>query len=416
MTDFAVRNQPREANLRARWPWRGLVLTPPRRRQQLAWVRSHIHWTLTHWRNVIFNDESHFQLHRADGWQRVWRRSGEPNADVSVVRRVLHDGGGVLVRVRISHGHRTQLHVIVGNLNAVRYRDEIPPIVLPSVRQDNTISSMTIPNLTSPACAENLWMTKRLCVWLASIFAGFDLNGTCLGRPWWDNLSPISTSREKWTTGYSPQGGVENITRVTINNLVMSDPWRLCGKDVPHYIRQIEDVLGTDYVTLTFRPPIASIRELNDLLDEYDPNLNFYNEIYKKKAMHKYYYLTESSFKDKLSLSKCIAVASFSLCHINIRSLYRNLDDFIFLTKSVGFEFSVLGFSETWLRDNNCDLYGIPGYSICEKHRHNAIGGDVAIYVMHDITYTERCDISYFDECMESVFIEIAVYFKRIKI
>ena len=66
-------------------------------------------------------------------------------------------------------------------------------------------------------------------------------------------------------------------------------------------------------------------RALNALLDEYDPDLNFYNEIYQK-YMHKCNYLTESGFKDTLSLSKSIAASSFSLCHINIRSLNRNLD------------------------------------------------------------------------------------------
>ena len=187
-------------------------------------------------------------------------------------------------------------------------------------------------------------------------------------------------------------------------------PFNHIGDDSEFYKAiYTKDIWNVDLLDLSdkvFNPLENLDRELNDLLDEYDPDLNFYNEIYQK-SMHKCNYLTESSFKDKLSLSKCIAAASFSLCHINIRSLNRNLDDFIFLTESIGFEFSILGFSETWLRDDNCDLYGIPVYSICEKHRHNAIGGGVAIYVMHDITYTERCDISYFDECMESVFIEI---------
>ena len=155
-----------------------------------------------------------------------------------------------------------------------------------------------------------------------------------------------------------------------------------------------------------FNPMEILDREVNNLLDDSDPDLHFYNEIYQK-SIHKCNYLTESSFKDHISLSKSGLSASLSLCHINIRSLNRNLDDFIMFIESLEFEFSVLGFSETWLRDDNCDLYGIPGFSICEKHRKNAVGGGVAIYARSDIAYTERNDISYFDECMESVFIEI---------
>ena len=135
-------------------------------------------------------------------------------------------------------------------------------------------------------------------------------------------------------------------------------------------------------------------REVNNLLDDSDPDLHFYNEIYQK-SIHKCNYLTESSFKDQISLSKSGLSASLSLCHINIRSLNRNHDDFIMFIESLEFEFSVLGFSETWLRDDNCDLYGIPGFSICEKHRKNAVGGGVAIYARSDIAYTVRNDISY---------------------
>ena len=71
------------------------------------------------------------------------------------------------------------------------------------------------------------------------------------------------------------------------------------------------------------------------------------------------------------------------------------------------FKFSVFGFSETWLKDNICDVYGIQGYSVVEKHRKSTCGGGVAIYVKHGIDYFHREDLSGFDDCMESVFIEI---------
>ncbi|KAL7865993.1 hypothetical protein SRHO_G00112400 [Serrasalmus rhombeus] len=48
------------------------------------------------WRGVLFMDESRFSLYKADGRLRVWCCVGERFADVSVVNRVAHGGGGVM--------------------------------------------------------------------------------------------------------------------------------------------------------------------------------------------------------------------------------------------------------------------------------------------------------------------------------
>lgn len=135
-----VRNRLRESGLKARRPHRGLDLTAARRRNRLEWANRHLRWTLARWRNVLFSDESRFQLYRADGRQRVWRRVGERYVDANVVRRVAHGGGGVMVWAGICYGQRTQLHFIAGNLNGQRYRDEIlRPIVVPFVERHDVI-------------------------------------------------------------------------------------------------------------------------------------------------------------------------------------------------------------------------------------------------------------------------------------
>ncbi len=107
-----ARNRLREAHLHARHPHRGLDLTAVRRRNRLEWANVHIRWRLALWRGVLFTDESRFSLYRADGRQRVCRCVGERFAEVNVVDRVAHGGGGVMVWARVCYGQRTQVHFI----------------------------------------------------------------------------------------------------------------------------------------------------------------------------------------------------------------------------------------------------------------------------------------------------------------
>ncbi len=125
-----VRNRLREAHLYAHRPHRGLDLTAVRNRNRLEWANAHIRWRLALWRGVLFTNESRFSLYKPDGRQHVWRRVGERFADVYVVDRVAHGGGGVMVWAGECYGQRTQVNFIDGILNAQRYRDEILRLIM----------------------------------------------------------------------------------------------------------------------------------------------------------------------------------------------------------------------------------------------------------------------------------------------
>ena len=90
------------------------------------------------WQAFLFTDESRFNLFRTDGRRRVYRRRNERYADCFVIERDRLSGGSVMVWGGIAYGRRTQLHNIRGNLNAIRYRDEIlSPHLVPFLLQHN---------------------------------------------------------------------------------------------------------------------------------------------------------------------------------------------------------------------------------------------------------------------------------------
>ncbi|GFV69293.1 transposable element Tcb1 transposase [Trichonephila clavipes] len=67
----------RRRHLGSRSPLRVLPLTPTHRRLRLEWCRTRGNWTAAEWNQVVFSDESRFNLSSDDNRIRVWRPRGE---------------------------------------------------------------------------------------------------------------------------------------------------------------------------------------------------------------------------------------------------------------------------------------------------------------------------------------------------
>ena len=135
-----VRNRLREFGIRAYRPYVGNPLTPRRGLARMQWLRRHDPriWRRQRWQAVLFTDESRLNLFRADGRRRVYRRRNERYADCCVIEGHRLGGGSVMVWCGIAYGRRTQLHIIQGNLSAIRYRDKIiSPHLVPFLQQHN---------------------------------------------------------------------------------------------------------------------------------------------------------------------------------------------------------------------------------------------------------------------------------------
>ncbi|GFX20289.1 transposable element Tcb2 transposase [Trichonephila clavipes] len=92
-----IRRRMAEGHLGSRRPLRVLPLTPTHRRLRLEWCRARRNWTVAEWNQVIFRDESRFNLISADNRVRVWRPRGEYlNPAFALQRHTAPTAGGMV--------------------------------------------------------------------------------------------------------------------------------------------------------------------------------------------------------------------------------------------------------------------------------------------------------------------------------
>ena len=101
---------------------------------------------------------------------------------------------------------------------------------------------------------------------------------------------------------------------------------------------------------------------------------------------------------------------TFSVIHLNIGSIPKNLDTFIDqCIAPLNQEFDVLGFCETKLTNDIDQLYDIPRYSRYCNNISRQSGG-VALYIRDKYNSNERVDLRYREEPIESIFVEVDGY------
>ncbi|GFW60331.1 transposable element Tcb2 transposase [Trichonephila clavipes] len=126
-----IRRRLAEGHLGSWYPLRVLSLTPTHQRLRLEWCRARGNWTAAEWNQVVFSDESRFNLSSDDNRVRVWRPRDERLNPAFALQRHTAPTAAVMVWGAIAYNTRSPLVLIRGTMTAQRYvHDILQPHVL----------------------------------------------------------------------------------------------------------------------------------------------------------------------------------------------------------------------------------------------------------------------------------------------
>ena len=140
---------------------------------------------------------------------------------------------------------------------------------------------------------------------------------------------------------------------------------------------------------------------MNLPLNDIDPDYQYYSDTNYASNINCEYY-TKESFNKYLSAPN--SIKNISLYHHNIRGLPENFIKMDLMLNGLKTQFDIIGLSETWLKESNCDLYNIKNYASYHKIRKYKDRGGIALYIKNGI---ERHDLDIDSRIAETIFIEI---------
>ena len=112
------------------------------------------------------------------------------------------------------------------------------------------------------------------------------------------------------------------------------------------------------------------------------------------------------SFDVKIGFSKFASPDTFSVLHLNIRSLRKSFEDCKELYKTLNLKFSIVCFSETWADGNkleNDSSIQLLDYNLLHQIRKNHLGGGISIFVHESLSFKRRQDLGINSETLESL-------------
>ena len=102
---------------------------------------------------------------------------------------------------------------------------------------------------------------------------------------------------------------------------------------------------------------------------------------------------------------------SFSVLHLNSRSINKNFESFKEFSSTINFKFIIVRSSETWVEDTSFSKnsnFQLSGYKVLHQTRKNRKGGGVCVFVRDSHSFKLREDLSTNCDAIQSLSIEIS--------
>lgn len=87
----------RSGGYHSRTPRKKPFISAINKAKRLEFAKNFINKDENFWKNVVFSDESKFNLFGCDGKQKIWRKKNQELLDKNLVPTVKHGGGSVMV-------------------------------------------------------------------------------------------------------------------------------------------------------------------------------------------------------------------------------------------------------------------------------------------------------------------------------
>ena len=117
-------------------------------------------------------------------------------------------------------------------------------------------------------------------------------------------------------------------------------------------------------------------------------------------------YMLDNKFNRLITNKNISNNNSFSVLHVNARSLNKSFESFEYMIDSLAINFIITGISETWMFEPS-PLISLPNYNFICEGRKDRMGGGVGLYILNNTDYRFRTDLNANLTFMESIFIEI---------